>query len=98
MENIHTKKCASKNNYLLDLSNFPVSSRYCCSDNKKVVGKMKDENGRKSILKLVGLKSKMDSILDESSNEKSTNKGHNGFIEFQEFYDTFLRKRFLDTQ
>ena len=77
---------------LFDLSNFPVSSKYYCSDNKKVVGKMKDEYGGKSILKFVGLKSKMYSILDESNNEKSTNKGHNAFIEFQEFYE------FLDTQ
>ena len=55
---------------------------------------MKDEYGRKSILKLVGLKSKMYSILDESNNEKITSKGYNGFIEFQEFYDTF-KKKFL---
>ena len=38
----------------------------------------------------------MYSILDESSNEKSTNKGHNAFIEFQEFHD--LRKSFVDTE
>ena len=37
----------------------------------------------------------MYSILDESNNEKSTNKGHNGFIEFQEFYDTLLKKKIL---
>ena len=43
---------------LFDLSNFPVSSKYYCSDNKKVLGKMKDEYGEKSILKFVGLKSK----------------------------------------
>ena len=55
---------------------------------------MKDKYGRKSILKLVGLKSKMYSILDESDNEKITSKGYNGFIEFQEFYDTF-KKKFL---
>ena len=42
---------------LFDLSNFPVSSKFYCSDNKKVLGKMKDEYGRKSILKSVGLKS-----------------------------------------
>ena len=75
---------------LFDLSNFPVSSKYCCSDNKKVVGKIKDEYGGKSILKFVGLKSNMYSILDESSNEKSTNKGHSAFIEFQEFHDTLF--------
>ena len=28
---------------LFDVSNFPVSSKYYCSSNKKVVGKMKDE-------------------------------------------------------
>ena len=80
---------------LFDLSNFPVSSKYYCSDNKKVVGKMKDEYGGKSILKFVGLKSKMYSILDESNNEKSTKKGHNAFIEFQEIHDTLLKKKIL---
>ena len=80
---------------LFDLSNLPVSSNYYCNDNKKVFGKMKDEYGGKSILKFVGLKSKMYSILDESNNEKSTSKGHNAFIEFQEFYDTLFRKKIL---
>ena len=76
-----------------DLSNFPVSSKHYCIDNKKIVGKMKDKYGGKSILKFVGLKSKMHSILDESSNEKSTNKGHNAFIEFQEFHNTLFQKK-----
>ena len=80
---------------LFDLSNFPVSSKYYCSDNKKVVGKMKDEYGGKSIVKFVGLKSKMYSILDESNNKKSTSKGHNAFIEFQEFHDTLFKKKIL---
>ena len=80
---------------LFDLSNFLVSSKYCCGDNKKLVRQMKDEYGRKLILKFVGLKSKMYSILDESSNEKSTNKGHNAFIEFQEFYNTLFKKKIL---
>ena len=80
---------------LFDVSNFSKSSKYYCIDNKKVVGKMKDEYGGKLILKFVGLKSKMYSILDESNNEKSTNKGHNAFIEFQEFYDTLFQKKIL---
>ena len=83
---------------LFDLSNFPVSSKYYCNDNKKVLGKMKDEYDGKSILKLLGLKSKMYSTLHESNNEKSTSKGHNAFIEFQEFTIHYLRKRFLDIQ
>ena len=48
-------------------------------------------------MKFVGLKSKMFSILDES-NEKSRNKGHNAFIEFQEFYDTLFQKMILGHQ
>ena len=37
----------------------------------------------------------MYSILDESNNEKSTSKGHNAFIEFQDFYDTLFKKKIL---
>ena len=74
-------------------SNFHVSSKYYCSHNKKVVGKMKDEYGGKSIVNFVGLKSNMNSILDKSNNEKSTNKVHNAFIEFQEFHDTLSKKK-----
>ena len=33
---------------LSDLTNFPVSSKYYCSDNNKVLGKMKDEYSGKS--------------------------------------------------
>ena len=71
---------------LFDLSNLPLRSKYYCSNNEKVLGKMKDEYGGKSILKFIGLKSKMYSVLDESNNERITSKGHNAFIEFQEFY------------
>ena len=84
-----------KHKELFDLSNFPVSSKYYCCDNKKVLGKMKDEYGGKPIVKFVGLKSKMYSIPDESNNEESTSKGHNAFIEFQEFYDTLFTKKIL---
>ena len=37
----------------------------------------------------------MYSILDESNNEKSTNKGHSAFIEFLEFHDTLFQKKIL---
>ena len=56
---------------------------------------MKGEYGGKPIAKFVGLKSKMYSILDESNNEQSTNKGHNPFIEFQEFHDTLFHKKIV---
>ena len=83
---------------LFDLTNFPKSSKYYCDENEKIVGKMKDEYNGKSILKFVGLKSKMYSILNESSNEKDTNKGHNAFLEFQEFYETLFQKKILRHQ
>ena len=60
---IYEKKVHIKKMYnykeLFDPSNLPLSSKYCCSDNKKVLGKIKDEYGGKLILKFVGLKSKM---------------------------------------
>ena len=59
---------------------------------------MIDEYGGKSILKFVCLISKIYSILDESSNEKRTNKGYNAFIEFQEFHDTLFQKKILRHQ
>ena len=37
----------------------------------------------------------MYSILDEINNENITSKGHNGFIEFQEFYHTLFKKKIL---
>ena len=96
---IHGKKATQKMykyKELFDLSNFPVSSKCYCSDNKKVVGKMKDEYGGKLIVKFVGLKSKMYLILDESSKEKSTNKGQKACcIELQEFHDTLFKKKIL---
>ena len=80
---------------LIDLSNFSVNSKYYCNDNKNVVGKMKDEYGGTLIIKFVDLKPKMYSILDENNNEKSTNKGHYGFIEFKEFENTLFQRKNL---
>ena len=56
---------------------------------------MKHEYDGKSISKFVSLKSNMQSKLDESSNEKSTNKAHNAFIEFQEFHGPLFQKKVL---
>ena len=56
---------------------------------------MKDEYEGMLIKNFVGLKSKMYSILDENNKEKSTNKGHNVFIEFEEFQETLFQKKNL---
>ena len=37
----------------------------------------------------------MYSVLDECSNQKSTRKCHNAFIEFQEFNDTLFKNKIL---
>ena len=37
----------------------------------------------------------MYSILDEKINKKSTNKGHNASIQFQEFHNTLIKKTIL---
>ena len=37
----------------------------------------------------------MYSILNANNNEKITSKGHNAFIEFQEFYDPLFKKEIL---
>ena len=47
MKKLHKKMYKYKE--LFDLSNFPASSKYYCSDNKQVLGKMKNEYGGKSI-------------------------------------------------
>ena len=46
-----------KHKELFDLSNLPVSSKYYCSHNKKVLSKMKDEYDGKLIIKFIGLRS-----------------------------------------
>ena len=61
---------------LYDLSNFPKDSPYYDATNKKVLGKMKDENEGKAVEEFVGLRPKMYSMLDgNSSKEKKTGKG-----------------------
>ena len=94
MERNHIKKmCKCKE--LFDLSNLPLSSKCYWTNNKRVLGKIKDEYVGKSISKYVGLKSKMYSVLDESNNQNIASKGHKGFTEFQEFYDTLPKKKTL---
>ena len=83
---------------LFDLSNFLVSSKYCCSNNKKVLGKIKDEYGGKSILKFVGLKSKMYSKRMKVIMNRSRAKVTMVLLSFKNFTIHYLRKRFLDTQ
>ena len=45
--------------HLFDNSDYPKSSKYFSDENKKVIGKFKDEASGKLIVEFVGLKSKM---------------------------------------
>ena len=59
---------------------------------------MNDKYGGKSVVKFVGLKSKMYSILDESNNKKAQAKVTMLLLSFKNFMLHYLRKRFLYTQ
>jgi len=48
---------------LFDNSDYPKSSKYFFNDNKKVIGKFKDEASGKPIIEFAGLKSKMYAYL-----------------------------------
>lgn len=56
---------------------------------------MKDEYGGKNLNEFVSLKSKIYAISNKSNNEKCINKGHNTFIEVNEFRNTLFQKKDL---
>ena len=56
---------------------------------------MKDEYGGKNLDEFVSLKSKIYAISNKSNNEKCINKGHNTFIEVNEFRNTLFQKKDL---
>ena len=53
---------------LFDNSDYPKSSKFFFGENKKVIGKFKDEAAGKPILEFVGLKSKMYSYITDNGN------------------------------
>jgi hypothetical protein len=60
---------------LYDFSDYPTNHPNFSVENKKVLGKMKDEMSSRAILEGVFLKAKMYSTLEACGNEKSTAKG-----------------------
>ena len=55
---------------LFDFSDYPKESKYFNDENKKIIGKFKDETAMKPIIEFVGLRSKMYSIKTENSESK----------------------------
>ena len=56
---------------LFDNSDYPKSSKFFFDENKKVIGKFKDEAAGQPIIEFVGLKSKMYSYKTEKKNNKT---------------------------
>ena len=63
-----------KDKDLFDNSDYPKSSKFFFAENKKVIGKFKDEAAGDPIIEFVGLKSKMYSYKTENK-ENKTAKG-----------------------
>ena len=61
----------NKDRGLFDNSDYPKSSKFFFDENKKVIGKFKDEAAGMVIIEFVGLKPKMYSYRTESKNNKT---------------------------
>ena len=84
-----------KHKHLFDFTNFSKDSMFYDYQNKKVVGKIKDEYKGIPIIKFVGLKSKMYSMISDDGKESNTAKGVNTATEFNEFRDTLYNNKVL---
>jgi hypothetical protein len=63
------------NKYHFDLSDYPKDHPLYCADNKKVIGKFKNETNEKLITEFVGLRPKLYSFKTDDGHEKKTCKG-----------------------
>ena len=81
---------------LFDLSNYIENSKYFCNDNKKVLGKMKDQYGGTPIYEFIGLRSKMYSIGDINEKEKVHIKDIIRILVMMNIMIHFLIKNVLD--
>ena len=82
-----------KDRGLFDFSEYPVNSKFFDQNNKKVLGKMKDEFKGQIISEFVGLKTKMYSLINVDDKEVSKAKGVHKKTRHKEFVDFCLIKR-----
>ena len=80
---------------LFAFSNYSKDSTFYEDNNKKVIGKMKDEFGSAIIDQFIGLKSKMYSIKKIDGSESSTTKGVNTATEFNKFKRVLFNKKVI---
>jgi len=87
---------------LFDNSDYPNSSKYFSNDNKKVIGKLKDEAAGKPILEFVGLKSKMYSYTigyEEHKKAKEVKKNVVKIeIKHRDYLDVLFNKKTMHHQ
>ena len=88
--------------HLFDNSDYPNSSKYFSDENKKVIGKFKDEAAGKPILEFVGLKSKMYSYkIGEEEHKKAKGVKKNVVkkeIKHQDYLDVLFNKKIMHHQ
>ena len=88
---------------LFDNSDYPKSSKYFSDENKKVIGKFKDEAAGKPISKFLGLKSKMYTytILDDIEHKKAKGVKENvvkNEIKFNDYYNCLFNNKIMHHQ
>ena len=88
--------------HLFDNSDYPNSSKYFSDENKKVIGKFKDEAAGKPILEFVGLKSKMYSYkIGEEEYKKAKGVKKNVVkkeIKHQDYLDVLFNEKIMHHQ
>ena len=80
---------------LFDFSGYPLNSKFFDPVNKKVIGEMKDEIKGRIISELVGLKSKMHSLIGVDDEEVTKAKGVNKKIKHKEFVDVLFNRKVI---
>jgi hypothetical protein len=63
-----------------DLSDYPKDHALYCPDNKKVIGKFKNETSEKQIIEFIGLRPKLYSLKTDDGKEKKTCKGVKKYV------------------
>ena len=89
----------NKDKDLFDFSNYPKDSKFHDPFNMNEIGKMKDESKGKINIEIVGLKSKMYSLIDVDGQENKREKGVNSVVVenamHEEYLDVLINKKIM---
>ena len=80
---------------LFDFSDYSKESKFYDNKNKRVIGKMKDEMGGKIVSELMGLKSKMYSLIKVDDEEKIRKNGVNKKLKYNQVSDVLFNKKII---